>query len=127
MTYRAVGAGPGPVEKYKIDAPFPWGDNTEIAVPMQQMVDDAWQAISPKIDALEAKLIQDMEGEMEIYAPVLVKQVMDEVVRPEIAKQMEVAFAEVGLVKDDAIKGMLALTGMVVLSVGIAAWWVKKG
>jgi hypothetical protein len=40
---------------------------------------------------------------------------------------MEVAFAEVGLVKDDAIKGMLALTGMVVLSVGIAAWWVKKG
>jgi hypothetical protein len=122
-----VGAGPGPVEKYKIDAPFPWGDNTEIAVPMQQMVDDAWQAISPKIDALEAKLIQDMEGEMEIYAPVLVKQVMDEVVRPEIAKQMEVAFAEVGLVKDDAIKGMLALTGMVVLSVGIAAWWVKKG
>ncbi len=127
MTYRSMGAGPGPVVKYKIDAPFPWGDDTEIAVPMQQMVDDAWRAISPKINALEAQLVQDMEGEMDIYAPVLVKQIMDEVVRPEIAKQMEVAFAEVDVVKDDAIKGMLALTGMVVLSVGIAAWWVKKG
>jgi len=127
MSFHGMGAGPGPVVTYKVDAPFPWGSNTEITVPMQQMVDDAWSAISPKITALESQLVSDMEDEMNLYGPQLASKVMTDVVNPEIAKQMEVAFAQVGIVKDDAIKAALALTGVIVLSVGLAAWWVKKG
>lgn len=126
MTYRAMGAGPGPVKTYKIDAPFPWGSDTEITLPVDAMVADTWTALQPRLDALETKLVQDMEMEMDIYAPQLIKELMDEVVRPEISKQMEIGFAQVGLIENDALKAALAIAGMVMLSVGIAAYWVKS-
>jgi hypothetical protein len=127
VSYHPVGAGPGPVEKYKVDAPWPWGDNTEIAVPVQQMMNDAWTAIRPRIDELENKLIDDMENELTLYGPKLVKDVMDNVVLPDIKNQMEVAFAELGMLKDDMTKTLIAVGGMLVIAVGVGAWWLKKG
>lgn len=127
MTYRAVGAGPGPVETYKVDAPFPWGDNTEIKIPVQEMVNDAWAAAQPKVNELEAKLIDDMENEMSLYGPKLVKDILDTVVRPELDKQMEVAFAEVDMMMSDVTKTMIAVGATVAIAVGLGAWWLKKG
>jgi hypothetical protein len=127
VSYHPVGAGPGPAKTYKVDAPFPWGKDTEIVVPVDAMVADTWASLTPDINALETKLINDMEDEANLYGPKLVKKVMDEVIRPEIAKQMEITFAKVDMVKDDAIKAALGIAGMVVLSVGLAAWWIKKG
>jgi len=127
MSYRGVGAGPGPVEKYKVDAPFPWGDDTEITLPIQELVNDAWSAVTPRINELEAKLIEDMENEASLYAPRIVKQVMDSVVTPEMNRQMEVAFAELDMMETDALKALIAVGASMVLAVGLAAWWVKKG
>ena len=127
MTYRAVGAGPGPVKTYKVDAPFPWGDNTEIKIPVQAMVDDAWNAAYPHLLDLENKLIQDGEDEVNLYAPKAVKQVLTDVVMPAVNNELEVVFAEVDLVKEDALKAGLAIAGIVVIAVGVAAWWIKKG
>jgi hypothetical protein len=128
MSYHGgVGAGPGPSKTYKVDAPFPWGKDTEVTVPVQAMVDDTWAALAPHIDELEARLINDMEDEVSLYAPRVVKQLMDEVVRPEIAKQMEVAFAEVGMVKDDVVKKTVGVAVGLAVAIGLAAWYIKKG
>ena len=127
MTYHPVGAGPGPVEKYKVDAPWPWGDNTEIALPIQELVNDAWAAAEPKINQLEAKLIDDMETELSLYGPRLAKDVMDNVVMPAMHKELEVAFAEIDVMKADVAKTVVASIGALVLAVGIGAWWLKKG
>ena len=127
MSYHGVGAGPGPVKTYKVDMPFPWGDNTAVTVPVQAMVDDTWAALLPKINALEAQLINDAEGEVNLYAPEAVRKIMNEVVLPDVNKELEEVFAQVDLVKEDALKAGLAITGIIVLAVGFSAWWVKKG
>lgn len=127
MSYHGVGAGPGPVKTYKVDAPFPWGKDTEVTLPVEQMVTDTWNALAPSLDAFEAKLINDMEDEANLYGPRLVKQVMDEVVRPEIAKQMEIAFAQVDMVTSDVTKSAVGIAAGLALVIGLSAWWVKKG
>lgn len=127
MTYRAVGAGPGPVKTYKVDAPFPWGDNTEIKIPVQAMVDDAWAAAYPHILDLENKLIQDGEDEVNLYAPEAVRKVMKDVVMPSVNTELESVFAQVDVMKEDALKAALAIAGILVVAVGVSAWWVKKG
>jgi hypothetical protein len=127
MTYRAVGAGPGPVQKYKVDAPWPWGDNTEIALPVDALVSDAWTAAQPKLTALENQLVEDMENEATLFVPKLVKQVMDDTIMPEFKSEMEVAFAELDLMKVDALKTLVAVGATIAVAVGLAAWWVKKG
>jgi hypothetical protein len=127
VSYHGVGAGPGPVKVYKVDAPFPWGDNTEIKIPLQAMTDDAWAAISPKIDALETKLIQDMEAEVAYFAPTMVQKIIETNVRPELQKQMEIAFAKVDIAKDDAIKAAMGIAAGLALAIGLGAWWIKKG
>lgn len=127
MAYRSVGAGPGPVQKYKVDAPWPWGDNTEIALPVDALVTDAWAAALPKLNALENQLVDDMENEATLFVPKLVKQVMDDTIMPELRSEMEVAFAELDLIKVDALKTLVVVGVTVAAAVGIAAWWVKKG
>jgi hypothetical protein len=127
MAYRAVGAGPGAVQKYKVDAPWPWGDNTEIALPVDALVSDAWTAALPKINALESQLIDDMENEATLFAPKLVKQVMDETVMPEIRDELEVMMAGLDLLEKDAMKAILAVGASVIIAVGVGAWWLKKG
>lgn len=127
MSYHGVGAGPGPVEKYKVDAPWPWGDNTEIAVPVQEMVNDAWNAARPHVDELEAKLIDDMENEAALYAPKLVKNIMDTIVLPDINNELEVAMAELDVMKSDVVQTLVAVGASLAIVAGIGAWWLKKG
>jgi hypothetical protein len=49
--YRAVGAGPGDVTTYRVDLPLPWGRDTEVTLPMQALVDDAYAAMEPNLTA----------------------------------------------------------------------------
>lgn len=127
MSYHGVGAGPGPVKTYKVDAPFPWGENTEIKIPVQQMADDSYAAVLPHILELEGRLINDVEDEMARVVPDMVQRVINENVRPELAKQMEIAFAKVDIAKDDAIKAAVGIAAGLALAIGLGAWWVKKG
>jgi hypothetical protein len=127
LSYHGVGAGPGPVKTYKVDAPFPWGVNTEIKIPVQQMADDSYAAVLPHILELEGRLIADVEDEMARVVPDMVQRVINENVRPELAKQMEIAFAKVDIAKDDAIKAAVGIAAGLALAIGLSAWWVKKG
>lgn len=127
MSYHGVGAGPGPTKTYKVDMPFPWGKDTEVVVPVQAMVDDTWAALAPHIDALEAKLIQDAEDEAAIYGPEATRKIMNQVVLPSVDKQMQEAFAELDVMKEDAVKALIYVGATMVLAVGFSAWWVKKG
>jgi len=128
MSYHAgVGAGPGPVAKYKVDAPWPWGDDTEIAIPVQQMVTDAWTALQPKLDALENQLVTDIETEVSLYAPKLAKDLIDNIVLPELSKELEVTFAELDMMKTDVTRTVVIVGATMVLALGFGAWWVKKG
>jgi len=45
--YRSVGAGPGDTMTYRVDLPLPWGRDTEVTIPMQAMMDDAWASVEP--------------------------------------------------------------------------------
>lgn len=126
MSYRAVGAGPGPVEKYKVDAPWPWGDNTEIAIPVQEMVNDAWAAARPRIAELEAQLIDDMENEMTLYAPRLVRDVMDKTVMPELNRELEITMAEFDVMKQDVTRTVLFSAAALAMAVGLGAWWLRR-
>jgi hypothetical protein len=127
VSYHGVGAGPGPVKTYKVDAPWPWGENTEIKIPVQQMADDSYAAILPHILELEGMLINDVEGEMARVVPDMVQTVIEKNVRPELAKQMEIAFAKVDIAKDDAIKSATWIAAGVALTIGLSAWWIKRG
>jgi hypothetical protein len=127
VSYHGVGAGPGPVKTYKVDMPLPWGDNTEITLPVQQMVADTWAQLLPKIIDLEKKLIGDMEDEVKYFAPVIMDEVITKNVRPELEKQMEIAFAQVDVAKTDAIKAAAGIATGLALVIGLSAWWIKKG
>lgn len=53
--YHPVGAGPGDVVTYRIDLPLPWGRDTEVTLPIQALVDDAYAAMEPNLSASIAK------------------------------------------------------------------------
>jgi len=44
-----LGAGPGPTVTYQVDLPLPWGADTAVTLPLQQLVDDAWDAGSARM------------------------------------------------------------------------------
>jgi len=53
--YHGVGAGPGPTITYLVDLPLPWGRDTEVTLPIDQLVSDSWTAMEPRMDAAIAK------------------------------------------------------------------------
>jgi hypothetical protein len=53
--YRAVGAGPGETVTYRVDLPLPWGRDTEVTLPIQALVDDAWVAMEPNVSGAISK------------------------------------------------------------------------
>ncbi len=55
MSYRAMGAGPGPTITYAVDLPLPWGHDAEVTLPMEALVQDAWTAMEPRMDLAIAK------------------------------------------------------------------------
>ena len=72
-----LGAGPGPVEVYRVDMPFPWGDDTELKLPVYAIVQDAldaitaadaaalvpWDSISRRVDASIPVWVNQIAGE----------------------------------------------------------------
>jgi hypothetical protein len=53
--YRAVGAGPGETVTYLVDLPLPWGRDTEMTLPIEALVSDAWDVAGPKVNLAIAK------------------------------------------------------------------------
>jgi len=123
VSYRAIGVGPGPGTIYRFDLPFPWGDNTPVAIPIDQMVQDAWVTAKPLVDGL----INDIEMEAERIAPDIARKVIVEAVQPAMEAELTAAIAQAEVLRDEALKALLAASGMIVIAVGLAAYWVRRG
>jgi hypothetical protein len=55
VSFGGLGAGPGPTTTYYVDLPLPWGKDTEITLPMDQLVADAWASMEPDANAAIAR------------------------------------------------------------------------
>lgn len=113
MSYHGLGAGPGPVETYRVDLPFPWGADTELKLPIAAITQDAlraaeragtaglvpWDSINRRIEASMPVWIDQLQQEIDPY----VNEVIGRITR-------RVTFVA---------------TSLVAASV-LAAWWLKK-
>jgi len=58
----ALGAGPGATKTYQVDLPFPWGDNTSVTLPVQQLsydfADAAWPVLYSRVEHALPELYQ---------------------------------------------------------------------
>ena len=50
-----LGAGPGEIVTYRVDLPLPWGRDTEVTLPMEAIMNDAWTAVEPNVSAAIAR------------------------------------------------------------------------
>jgi hypothetical protein len=55
MIGQGLGAGPGEVVTYRVDLPYPWGDDSEITLPIEALVNDAWTVTEPRVNAAITK------------------------------------------------------------------------
>ena len=53
--YGALGAGPGETVTYLVDLPLPWGRDTELTLPIDALVEDAWVSVEPAMNRAIAK------------------------------------------------------------------------
>lgn len=83
----------------------------------------AYEKVLPYVNSLKADLVRDIE----FLGPRLAQDLMDDVVLPELELQKENIVAQANVLKDEALITAVAVGGMVVIAVGAAAWWIKKG
>lgn len=132
-TFSATSPVKDPCEiKYRFD--FPVIGEEDIGIPLNQIINDAKLQISESLPQLintaftaARPKINDVMSDVEYMIPEAVDEAMEQHVWPEIDRRKALLMAEVDVVKDDAVKAALAVTATVVMSVGLAAWWVKKG
>jgi hypothetical protein len=77
MSYHGIGAGPGPVELYRVDMPFPWGDNTELKLPVHAIVQDALDSIT-EADAAQLVPWDSINRRVQASMPVWINQALAE-------------------------------------------------
>jgi len=100
-----LGAGPGPVETYLVDMPFPWGDNTAVTLPVQEIADDFTSAILPEASARANQLIERQWRQM---------------IRPDIQDELD----RIDVIKKELITAFAV--GIGVLGVGAYFIWRKR-
>ena len=123
MSYHSLGAGPGPVKTYKVDLPFPWGDDTEIKIPLDAIVKDAAKSIPV------SALVQSAGGTALPLAqedlPILMKTYLE----PKFAQAEYIvnqALKDVEQTAASAVKHVYIAAGLIVAGVALALWWSKR-
>lgn len=96
MSYHGLGAGPGPVETYYVDMPFPWGEDTEVRVPVAVLVRDAVRAISPS-DVSNAIPWDSLNRRLQASLPVWIEQA-NKLAEPHIDRYINKAILKFALV-----------------------------
>jgi hypothetical protein len=123
MSYHGIGAGPGPVKTYKVDLPFPWGDDTEVTLPLDAIVKDAAKAI-PVASLVQAAWTQGRPL-LEAEVPSLITTYVD----PKFAQAEYIvsqALKDVEATAGKAVKHVYIAAGLIVAGVGLVLWWGKK-
>ena len=123
MSYHSLGAGPGPVRTYKVDLPVPWGDDTEIKIPLDAMVKDAAKAIPV------ASLVQSAWGEARPLLQGEAGLLITTYLEPKFAQAEYIvnqALKDVETQTASAVKHVYVAAGIIVVGVGLAFWWSKR-
>lgn len=96
-----LGAGPGRTKTYRVDLPFPWGDDTELTLPVQQLSQDFADAAWPTLYARISHALP---------------QLYDSNVKPELDRSVEqVKAISVKLMWGTALLGAATLFGYALL------------
>lgn len=113
MSYHGLGAGPGPVETYRVDLPLPWGDDTEIKLPIHALTQDALRAVQQS-DTAALIPWDSIDRRIQASLPVWVEQ-LEEEIDPYVNEVIDRLTTRV----------VVIATSFVGVSV-LAAWWLKK-
>jgi hypothetical protein len=124
--------------RYSFDLPLV--GKTEFGLPIPAMTNDAlltvqkqlpqvldeslpvvYQKLAPYLADLKAGTFADLE----YFVPELLDDVMKKQILPELERQKDNIIAETEMIRDEALKTALALTGMVVVAMGVGFWWLK--
>lgn len=125
--------------RYTFDLPLV--GKTEFGLPVSAMTNDAlltvqqqlpqildeslptvYQRLAPYIADVKASTFADLE----YFVPELLDDLMKKQIIPELERQKENVIAEAEVLRDEALIAALAMTGIVAISVGVAAWWLRK-
>jgi hypothetical protein len=82
MSYHGLGAGPGPVETYYVDMPFPWGDDTELRLPVYALTQDVVRNVQ-KADLASLVPWDSINRRLEVSMPLWIDQA-NELAKPHI-------------------------------------------
>lgn len=66
---RWLAARPAPTRTYRVDAPFPWGDDTEITLPVQAMITDAANEATQHLPEIEDYLVTRLRAWLPTIGP----------------------------------------------------------
>lgn len=120
---------------YKVDIPI-LGES-DVKIPINQIINDirlqlnqempgiidnVWNQARPKIE----QLVVDIQEELTRVAPDITNDLIRQTVMPLVYAEIEKLLAEVDVMVGNVTKVMLGVGGAIVLSVGIAAWWLKS-
>jgi hypothetical protein len=111
------------VKTYKVDLPFPWGDDTEIKIPLDAIVKDAAKSIPVSSLVESAWGVARPLAQEEI--PILMKMYFE----PQFARAeyiVEQALKDVETTAASAVKHVYMAAGIIVIGVGVAFWWSKR-
>lgn len=127
MSYhRSLGAGPGPTKTYLVDLPFPWGDNTKVVVPLQQVINDAIQAIP--VQQLAVQLVDYAWPEAKHLAETDLPQIIDDVTSAkwgEAKYTINQAISDVNDIAKKATVHVYIAAGLTVLGIALILWRKK--
>lgn len=123
MSYHGIGAGPGPVKTYKVDLPFPWGDDTPISLPLDALVKDAAKSIPMKalIQAAWSEAMPLAQQEL----PILLSTYLE----PKFGQAEYIvnqALKDVEDTANKAVRHVYIAAGLIVTGVAVALWWSKR-
>lgn len=130
MYYGFQGLG----EVYEVKLPVV--GRTTLEIPVSEMVNDAmesatywlpdylptyYQQLLPYINDQKAALMRDVER----WGPEMVDLLLEKEILPEADRLTDIAIAHAENLRDELIIALLGMTGVMVIAVGTAAWWIN--
>lgn len=117
LEWNQLGAGPGLTRTYYVDLPWPWGENTEVVVPMQQIVSDVLFEAELKLPELSREVA-------EAVLPIAVERVNREI--PNWTRAL-IAQAEPAAQKkiNELSRRVYLLGAVLVAGIGYVIWKVR--
>jgi hypothetical protein len=127
---------PDPCEfRYSVDIPLIGRE--EVGVPIFRMVDDAMKAGTQTLPVYLPTFYQELQPyiamardsiykDVQALAPDLLDDLLKKQVMPKVDALKDNVLAEADVMKQDLLVTVLATAGMLMIAVGVSAWWIKR-